>query len=223
MATAAVTIIVDGSNNLGLPIGSRIDLAQSRAYLSAPVSGLVGGRGYATSANALDGRVLSSPTALAYPRCTTGDSASNVAGVTVPGLLTTGTTQTTAASRTSASSRSVTVKNTLASPNVLLGLITASAVTAETSVSQAGALAPAVRDSSRFLGLRVTGFPAVNDTVRPNTVVTIPQLGKVTFHKVTRNATSIEVVMVEVVLSKAIGNLPTGSVVRIGYSNSKLV
>jgi hypothetical protein len=222
VATAAVTVLIDGSNTLGLPIGSRIDIAQSKAYLSAPLKGLVGGKGYATSANALDGRVLSSPTALVYPRCSTGDAASNVATVSVPGLLTAGTTQTTTKSSTTTSSRSVAVKSTIASPNVLAGVITASAITADTSVAQSGVLAPTVGDSSRFLGLKVAGFPAVTDTVRPNTVVTIPSLGKVTFHKVTRTSSSIEVVMVEVVLNKAIGGLPTGSVVRVGYSNSRL-
>jgi hypothetical protein len=222
VATAAVTVIIDGSNSLGLPIGSRIDVAQTRANHSAPVTGLVGGKGYATSASTLEGRVVSSPTALVYARCTSGDGASNVAGVTLAGLLSTGTTQTTSKSTATSTSRSVTVKNTIASPKVLLGLISASAVTAETSVSQTGSLAPVVRDSSRFLALKVAGFPAINDTVRPNTVVTIPQLGKVTFHKVTKSSTSIEVVMIEVVLNKSVGSLPTGSVVRIGYSNSKL-
>ncbi|MHA3834555.1 choice-of-anchor P family protein [Terrabacter sp. AAH1] len=222
VATAAVTVLIDSSNPLGLPVGSRIDVAQSKAYLSAPLRGLVGGKGYATSVTALDGRVLSSPTALVYPRCSTGDAASSVAHVSVPGLLTSGTTQTTTRSATSSSSRSVTVKNAIASPNVLLGVITASAVTADTSVAQSGVLAPTARDSSRFVGLKVAGFPTISDTVRPNTVVTIPSLGTVTFHKVTRTSSSLEVIMLEVVLNRAVGGLPTGSVVRIGYSNSKL-
>jgi hypothetical protein len=222
VATAAVTVLIDSSNPLGLPVGSRIDVAQSKAYLSAPLRGLVGGKGYATSVTALDGRVLSSPTALVYPRCSTGDAASSVAHVSVPGLLTSGTTQTTTRSATSSSSRSVTVKNAIASPNVLLGVITASAVTADISVAQSGVLAPTARDSSRFVGLKVAGFPTISDTVRPNTVVTIPSLGTVTFHKVTRTSSSLEVIMLEVVLNRAVGGLPTGSVVRIGYSNSKL-
>lgn len=223
VATAAITVIINGDNELDLPIGSRIDVAQSRAYLTDPVVGLVSGRGYATSANLLDGTVTSAPTALAQPRCTGGTTATNAAGSSVPNTVTTGTTTTSTTATVSPTSRSVRVRNDIALPRVLGGLISADAITTFTSASQTAGSAAALKDSSGFTGLKLTGAPDIDDSVRPNTVRTVSGLGKVTLHKVTKTSTSIEVVMLEIVLSQPLSGLPAGSVVRVGYSYSKLV
>lgn len=221
-ATSALVIDLSGSNPLGLPSGTRIELATSRAYITKPVAGTVGGAGYATGANLGNGTVVSSPQALAYAPCSGGRQDATIASVRVPSLLTTGTTQTHAASTVTTGGRSVGVWSDIANTNVLAGVITARAVNARTSVAQTGTARPTIVDSSRFLGLQVKGAPAINDSVRPNTVLTVPGLGKVTFHKVGRTATAIQLTMIEVVLGSPRGNLPAGAVVRIGYSYSAL-
>ena len=223
VATAAITVIINGDNSLGLPIGSRIDVAQSRAYLTDPVLGLVSGRGYATSANLLSGTVSSAPTALAQPRCTGGTTSTKAANGSVPDVATTGTTTTTTSATVLPTSRQVQVRNDIALPRVFTGLISADAITAFTSASQTTGSTATLKDSSRFSGLKVTGRPDIGDSVPANTVVTLPGVGKVTLHKVTKTSTSIEVVMLEIVTDQPLDGLPTGSVVRLGYSYSKLL
>lgn len=223
-STVALRVVVTGRNSLGLPIGSRIDVGVSSTSLSRPVLGLVGGMGYSTSATLADGAVSTSRTSLAYAPCTGGEARATLAAAAVPGVVSTGTTTTEVLSTVTATSRRSYVKNTTSGPRVLGGLVSADAVIAETSVSQAGGgAAPVATDSSRFVGLRVAGLPAISSSVRPNTVMTVPGLGRVTLHKVVRTARSLDVVMVEIVTSRAFGSLPTGSVIRIGASSTSVV
>lgn len=223
VGTIALRVVVTGTNTLGLPVGSRIDVGVASTALSRPVVGLVSGMGYATSANLANGAVASSRTALAYPPCTGGSGRATLATARVPGIVSTGTTTTDVLSSVTATTRRSQVKTTIAAPRVLGGLISADAIVAHTSAARAGSSTPVLADVSRFVGLRIAGLPAISSSVRPNTVVTVPGLGRVTLHKVTRTATSIEVVMVEVVTDRVLGSLPTGSVVRVGYSGARLL
>lgn len=224
VSTVALRVVITGQNSLGLPIGSNIAVGVSSTSLSRPVLGLVGGTGYSTSATLANGVVSTSRTALAYPPCTGGATKATLATAGVPGVVSTGTTTTETLSKVTATSRSSYVKNTIAGPRVLSGLISADAVIAETSVSQAtpGAT-PVATDSSRFVGLRIAGLPAISSSVKPNTVLTVPGLGRVTLHKVVRTAKSVDVVMVEVVTDRVLGSLPTGSVIRIGASATSVI
>ncbi|MGO4359890.1 choice-of-anchor P family protein [Terrabacter sp. RAF57] len=224
VSTTALRVVITAQNSLGLPVGSRIDVGVANTSLSRPVVGLVSGMGYATSANLADGAVSSSRTALAYPPCTGGSGRATVATAGVPGVVSTGTTTTDVISTITATSRRSQVKSTIGAPRVLNGLISADTIVAETSAAQSSAGAtPVTTDASRFVGLRITGLPSITSTVKPNTVVTVQGLGRVTLHKVTRTATSVEVVMIEVVTDRVLGSLPTGSVVRVGYSASSLL
>jgi hypothetical protein len=222
--TTALQVVVSGKNPLNVPIGSNVLVGVSSSSLTKPVVGLVGGKGYATSANAADGRVLSSPTALAQPFCAGSSSSATVAAAAVPGVVTTGTTTTTADATATAISRTVRVVDRISGPSVLAGLLGATTIVADTSATQSVPGGPVtLTDRSSFVGLGIKGLPGITASVPPNTVVTVPGLGKVTLHKVTRTAKSIEVVMVEVVTDRVLGSLPTGSVVRIGYSYSAVV
>ena len=224
VSTTALRVVVTGSNALGLPIGSRMDVGVSRATLTGPVSGLVGGYGYSTSASYPDGAASSGRTALAGVPCTGGSGQATLAAATVPGLVSTGTTTTDVLSKVTATARSSWVRNTTSAPSVLGGLVSADTIVAETSARQAApGAAPTLTDASRFVGLRIQGLPAISASVPPNTVLTVPGVGRVTLHKVVRTSKSIEVVMVEIVTDRVRGNLPTGSVVRIGSSVTSVV
>lgn len=224
VATTALRVVVTGSNALGLPIGSRMDVGVSRATLTGPVSGLVGGFGFATSASYPDGAASSSRTALAGVPCTGGSGQATLATATVPTLVSTGTTSTDVLSKLTSTVRSSWARNTITAPRVLGGLISAESIVAETSARQAGpGGAPVYADASRFVGLRIPGVPAISSSVPPNTVLTVPGVGKVTLHKVVRTSKSIEVVMLEIVTDRVRGSLPTGSVVRVGSSVTSLL
>lgn len=220
--TSALVITFSGTNPLGIPSGTRIEVGTSRAYMTQPVTGVVGGAGYTSNAVLGTGAVVSSPQALAYAPCSGGTAYATVATVSIPDVGSTGTTETHATSRVSATSRYVAVWNDTADVSLFGGALKAKAVNARTAVTQTGTTTPGISDTSGFVGLQLAGAPAVTDTVKPNTVVDVPGLGKVTFHKVGRTTQAIQLTMIEVVLSVAQGSLPAGSVVRIGYSYSAL-
>ena len=76
---------------------------------------------------------------------------------------------------------------------MLDGLVSADSIIAETTARQSTAVAtPVLADTSRFVGLRIPGLPAISSSVRPNTVLTVPGIGRVTLHKVVRTPRSIE-------------------------------
>jgi hypothetical protein len=220
--TTAIQVNISGTNPLGLPSGTVIQVGFSRAHITQAVRGLVGGLGYSTAANLANGTVASSPQAAASAPCAGGTSSATIASVTIPSLASTGTTQTRTSAQVTSTARSVSVADDTADINVLAGTITARAVNARTSVAQTGTATPSRVDGSGFLGLQVKGFPAIKDNVAPNTVVTVPGLGKVTFHKVVRTPQAVQVTMIEIVLAAPKGSLAAGSVVRIGYTYSVL-
>lgn len=220
-ATSALDLTLT-TNALGLGAGARIIVGRSYAALAAVPAGFADGQGYGLKATSLDGAVKAGPVALMYVPCAGGSATANVAGATVPNVLTVGALKTTVNSVASPSLTSSVVAS-VAGVNVLSGLITANTLTASSSASRSTKTGPVTTvDRSTFLGLKVAGFPVIGDSVPANTKIVVPGLGTVTFRKVTRTTTGIRVVMVEVVLSKVLGALPTGSKIEIGVSESSV-
>ncbi|GAB3582447.1 choice-of-anchor P family protein [Calidifontibacter terrae] len=220
-ATDALDVTMT-ANALGLGAGARVIVGRSYAALAAVPVGFAGGTGYGLKATTIDGTVKAGPLSLANVPCSGGSAIGNVAGTAVPGVLSIGAMKTTASS-VAAPTLTSSVTSSVAGVNVLSGLITANTVTASSGTSRAMKAGPVTAlDRSTFLGLKVLGFPLIGDSVAPNTKLVLPGLGTVTLHKVTRTATSIRVVMVEVVLSKVLGALPTGTKIEIGVSESSV-
>ncbi|MDQ0678027.1 hypothetical protein QFZ30_001409 [Arthrobacter pascens] len=222
VSTTALRVQILKAGLPGLKAGTDIRLGVSIVKLTPPQTGYLSGAGFSTRALLLSGLVGSGPTAHASVKCGGGTSAANLAGVTIPGLASAGVTSTTTTGVLSPEPKS-SVTNTLAGLNVLSGLVQADAIKAETSASRPPAGGKVtLTDTSAFVNLRIAGLPAINASVAPNTVIQVPGLGQVTLHKVTKSSTTIVVTMVEIVLNQALGALPTGSKIQIGYSSSRI-
>ena len=220
VSTTALRIQILKAGLPGLKAGTDIRLGVSIANLTPPQTGYLTGAGFSTRALLLSGLIGSGPTALAHVKCAGGTSTANLAGVTIPGLASAGVTSTTTTGVLAPEPKS-TVTNTLAGLNVLNGLMQVDTIKAETSATRAPAGGKVTfTDTSSFVNLRIAGMPAINASVAPNTVIQVPGLGQVTLHKVTKSSTTITVTMIEIVLNQAVGALPTGSKIQIGYSNS---
>lgn len=220
VSTTAIRVQILKAGLAGLKVGTDIRLGVSSARLTPPKSGYHTGGGFSTKASLLNGLVGSGATAYVPVNCAGGTGTANIAGAAIPGILTAGaaTTNTTGVSTPTLKTS---VTNTLAGLNVLGGLITVDAIKAETSASRAlSGGTVTLTDTSTFSNLKMKGFAAINASVAPNTVVQMPGLGKVTLHKVVKTSSSVTVTMIEIVLSQALGSLPTGSKIEIGYSNS---
>lgn len=220
--TTALRVEILKAGLVGLKVGTDINVGVTNATLTPPQTGYLAGSGFSTKATLLSGLVGAGSTAYATVKCGGGTTAANLAGATVPGLVTVGASSTTTAG-VLAPGPKVTVTNKLAGLNVLNGLIRADAIKAETSASrtQAGGKVT-LTDTSSFANLLIAGLPAISASVAPNTVVQLPGLGTVTLHKVSKSSTTVTVVMVEIVLTQALGTLPTGSKIQIGYSSSSI-
>ena len=222
VSTTALRVEVLKAGIAGVKAGTDIRLGVSLAKLTPPQLGYATGAGFTTKATLATGLLGSGPTAYAALSCGAGTQTVNLAGATVPGLATVGASTTTTTTVVSPAVKG-TVTNSLAGLNVLSGVIQADAIKAETSASRAAAGGlVTLTDTSTFTNLRITGLPAINASVAPNTVVQVPGLGKVTLHKVTKTSAAIMVTMVEIVLNQSIGGLPTGSTIQIGYSGTAI-
>lgn len=67
---------------------------------------------------------------------------------------------------------------------------------------------------SRFATLSVRGFPLINAQSAANTTRAVPGVGTLYLHRVIRTGTSIEVRMIELVLTKSVNGLPIGTDIR---------
>jgi hypothetical protein len=220
VSTTALRVEILKAGLLGLKVGTDMRIGVSTVSLTPPQTGYLTGAGFTTKATLLSGLVGSGPTAHAPLKCNGGTSTANLAGATLQGLASVGASSTKTVGVVLPAPKG-TVTNSLAGLNVLNGLIQADAIKAETSASRAAAGGTvALTDTSTFANLRIAGLPAINAAVAPNTVIQVAGLGQVTLHKVSKSSTTITVTMVEIVLNQAIGNLPTGSKIQIGYSST---
>ncbi|MDQ0819162.1 hypothetical protein QFZ79_001456 [Arthrobacter sp. V4I6] len=223
VSTTALRVQILKAGLPGLKAGTDIRLGVSTVSLTPPQTGYLTGAGFGTRAVLSSGLIGSGPTALAHVKCGGGTTTSNAAGVSIPGLASAGATSTTTTGVLAPAPKS-TVTNTLSGLNMLNGVVRADAIKAETSASKAPAGGKVtLTDTSSFTNLRIAGLPAITASVPPNTVIQVPGLGRVTLHKVTKSSTTIAVTMIEIVLNQALGALPTGSKIQIGYSSSGIL
>ena len=220
VSTTALRVEILKAGLAGLKVGTDIRIGVSATYLTPPQAGYLIGTGFGTRNLLASGLIASDPTALTYASCVGGTTLANSSGTTIPGVASTGTTSTKTVG-VLAREPKINVTNSVASLNVLNGLVQADSIKAETTASRSAADGKiTLTDTSSFVNLRIAGLPAINASVAPNTVVQVPGLGQVTLHKVSKSSTTIIVTMVEIVLNQTLGTLPAGSKIQIGYSGS---
>lgn len=222
--TTGLIIRVLPGNTLGLAAGSTIQIASTTATVQGlPDDQIYTGSGFSTRVRALNGAVTSSATAARGIPCAGGSGTTNLAGVNVPLLVSSGTTSTTTRGVSESTRIYSKVTNTTASPRILGGLITADAIKAETTTSRSKSTGKYYRsNTSTFAGLKIAGRSVASADLKANSVVDIPGVAKVTINKQVTGSQSINVTMLRVELLKSVAGLPTGSVVEVGYSGTGL-
>jgi hypothetical protein len=215
----AIHIHVSQDNALGLPIGAQLIVAHAQSSTLAN-QGLLQGFGYGSSVNA--GVLQAGRSAEVVLNCSGADQeeSNNVAGISVPGVLTTGAVHTTAVGTITSSSASGQITASVAGLNLLAGLVTATTITADSTASTSGSGVVLSDTGSIFVGLAVAGNPGIGADPAPNTHVSIAGLGTLWLHRVIQTSTSIEVRMVELVVddSNTLG-LPVGADIRIAVAH----
>ncbi|MCM3885779.1 choice-of-anchor P family protein [Frankia sp. R82] len=209
--TIGAHIRITAGVNAGLDV--IIGLTQSRFLPKPPV--FMTGVAYSNLIAA--GPLSISPLVAQSVPCNGGTAISSLVGINLPGIATIGATvaQGTAVLGNPTGGTS---KITLASLNLLSGLITADAITSQANAIKSPGSPPVLSSTgTQFVNLRVAGVPLpVN--VAPNTAVILPGVGYVVLNRQIQTATGLEVRAVEVVIQVG-GILPVGAVIRLGVAS----
>lgn len=146
---------------------------------------------------------------------------SNGAGITVPGVVDSGTSRNTTVGSTTATTASAESTSTVDTVNLLDGLVTATAVRSVATAERANGTTTKSDDGSTFATVTVAGVPLVVADIAPNTVIQLVGIGTLTLRKTITTATSIEVRAIEIVVLQ--GNplgLPIGTTVQVAVAKA---
>jgi hypothetical protein len=192
-------IVVNLSTPLA-PVGTVINVAFASSGLGGPVAGLLDGLAYGAKANVgsvvIAGKMF--PESLSCLG-TSGITRTNTGvGLSIPGVLTSGTVTDTVAGVARPRKASATVTSTIEGLNLLSGTVTATTI--EANVMAAGN-PPSYTDNSHFLGLAVAGFPGIGDNVPPNTKLNLAGIGTLWLHRRFEFAHEIKVIMVQLIVT----------------------
>ncbi|HET9871729.1 MAG TPA: choice-of-anchor P family protein [Propionibacteriaceae bacterium] len=215
-------LVVTTTNRLGIAVGSDVVVSSAFSALSGPVAGVLGGHAYGTRV-ASGTTVVSGPSFVLSLPClgTNGGLVDNTgAGISLGSTLRSGTihntvqgtvTTTTARGETTASVQAV---------DLLNGLVKANGIKADARASTNGSTYGFRDTGSAFGSLTVSGRPGLNAGVAANTTVSLPGVGTLYLRRVIRTPRSIEVRMIELVLSNAVNGLAAGTTISVAVAKA---
>jgi len=219
----AIHLVVNQSNVLGIATGTNVIVAHARSGLSGPIAGTLDGFAYGTSVKALGSVVTSGPSFQVVMPCLGTNGILKVnegAGVSLPGVLVTGTIRNTAQGTVTATDATGETTSTVQSANVLAGLVNATVIKADAHASTDGTNFTFSDAGSGFATLSVEGFGAIDADVARNTKLDIAGVGTLWLHRVIRTPNSIEVRMIELIVEQAQPGLPVGSTIRVAVAHA---
>jgi hypothetical protein len=206
-------VVITESNDFGLPVGSRITVAQARSgFDREQPEAVVDGAAYATSgkSGSSDVRNQAGRSAAVYLGCRELDrpvQTNSVNRTSVDGFGSTGNGTTSAEGRTTKTGGVVAITTARTEGLDLLdGLVTADAVRARAQTRKETRFSSATTDGSGFVNLQVLGIPMPDGTVAPNTRMELPGIGHVILFqtRTTRSSerVSLAVKMVRMVIEE---------------------
>jgi hypothetical protein len=183
------------------------------------------GQAYGTKASVAQ-LVLSGPSALIKMSClgTNGRLKTNsIAEVQVPPLFSVGEVVDTALGTVNSTSAVGELTSTVQGVDVVTSLVTASLIKADAHASNINGALTFSDDGSMFVDLHVTGFPDIGDDVPPNTRLHIVGLGTLWLHRIIQRSNSIEVRMIEVIVTEANGfGLEIGTDIQVAVAEASV-
>ena len=225
--TQGIHIRITTANSLHLPVGSDVVIGQATSGLAGPIGGLVDGQAYGTSA-AVTGSAAntsSGPSALTTLPCrgTNGATISrSTAALTLPGGSSAGATTQTARGVVSKTGASSETTSTVAGANLLSSIVTAGVIKADAHAGLAGKSKVFSDAGSQLTNVKVRGYGGNLDKVPANTRITIPGVGTLYLHRVIRTSNSVEVRMIELVVTVGGNSLPIGADVKVAVAEASV-
>ncbi len=220
-----IHVFITEANILNIPIGTEIIVSHAFSGLTSGVEGTLDGQAYGTEATLLHA-ITSGPSALVNMSClgTNGHLRTNsVAQVQVPPLFSVGEVVDTAQGTVNSTSAVGEMTSTVNNVDVVSGLVTASLVKADAHASNVGGTLTFSDTGSMFVDLHVTGFPNIGDDPPPNTRLHIVGLGTLWLHRVIQTSNSIEVRMIELIVTEANSfGIPIGTDIQVAVAEASV-
>ena len=220
-----IHVFIDQANILNIPVGTQIIVSHATSGLTSGVQGTLDGQAYGTKATVV--RVVTSgPSALIKMSClgTNGHLKTNsIAEVQVPPLFSVGEVVDTALGTVNSTSAVGELTSTVQGVDVVTSLVTASLVKADAHASNINGALTFSDDGSMFVDLHVTGFPDIGDDVPPNTRLRILGLGTLWLHRIIQTSNSIEVRMIELVVTEQNGfGIAIGTDIQVAVAEASV-
>lgn len=220
-----IHVFITQANVLNIPIGAQIIVSHASSGLTSGVQGTLDGVAYGTQAT-IAHLVTSGPSAKVTMGClgTNGALKTNsIAQVQVPPLFSVGEVVDTALGTVNSTSAAGELTSTIQTVDVVTSLVTASLVKADAHASSTGGILTFSDDGTMFVDLHVAGFPDINDDVPPNTRLQIAGLGTLWLHRVIHTSNSIEVRMIEVIVTETnIYGIQIGTDIRVAVAEASV-
>jgi hypothetical protein len=145
------------------------------------------------------------------------------AGLSLPNLVKSGTVTNTAKGNATRKLVWGKTSSRLEALNVLNGVVKATVVKA--AVEAKGKNPTKLTDTSKFVGLKVSGHPLIKGNVKPNTHFGVSGIGTVYLHRQLKTSSGITVVMVQIVIGAPHNklHLPLGAVVNIASASAQVL
>jgi hypothetical protein len=218
-----IHVYITIANALNIKVGTNIIVASASSGL-AEVSGpaILDGTAFGTSVHS--NLLESSPTASVSVGCEgNAEHTKTLAGVTVAGVLSSGTITDTAQGSVKPTSASSQTSSTIEAVNLLGGIITANTISAQASASTTDGSSFNFNGTGSFVNIFVSGHPEITDNVAQNTEVSLTGIGTLYLYRVITKSTSVDVRMIEVVLApnNTLG-LPGGLDVKVSNAEASL-
>jgi hypothetical protein len=220
-----IHVFIEVENPLNIPVGTQIVVSHASSGLTSGVQGTLDGQAYGTQARVLN-VVTSGPSALVGMPClgTNGAVRTNsIAEVQVPPLFSVGEVVSTAQGTVNSTSAVGELTSTIEGVDVLTSLVTASLVKADAHASNIGGVLSFSDTGSMFVDLHVEGFPDIGDDVPPNTRLRILGLGTLWLHRIIQTSNSIEVRMIELIVTEQNGfGIAIGTNIRVAVASASV-
>ncbi len=220
-----IHVFITQANVLNIPIGAQIIVSHASSGLTSGVQGTLDGVAYGTQAT-IAHLVTSGPSAKVTMGCLGTNGAlktKSIAQVQVPPLFSVGEVVDTALGTVNSTTVAGELTSTIQTVDVVSSLVTASLIKADAHASSTGGTLTFSDDGTMFVDLHVAGFPDINDDVPPNTRLSIAGLGTLWLHRVIHTSNSIEVRMIEVIVTETnIYGIQIGTDIRVAVAEASV-
>jgi hypothetical protein len=220
-----VHLYITQTNVFNIKVGTQAIVSYATSGITV-VPGPAAVDGYSYGTSVVGKLVNSSPTAPISIGCsgTGGNTITNsVATVNIPNILTSGTVVDTGSANVTPTAVNSQTSDTIQTINLLSGLVTVNTIQAQASASTPDGVNFTFNSSGSFTNISVAGHPEINDTVPPNTKISIANLGVLYLHRVLQTKNDIAVIMIELNVNQANQyNLPIGADIKIGVAEASL-